>query len=63
MDDMENLVSSEFWQKLFSSLMDWTIIELPGIFILVLVLVLLNRGITMAINQFKRSVVATCRAG
>ena len=51
---MENLVSSEFWQRLFSSLMDWTIRELPGIFIMALVLVLLSRGINMAINQFKK---------
>ena len=51
---MENLVSSEFWQRLFSSLMDWTIIELPGIFIMALVLILLSRGIKIAINQFKR---------
>ncbi|WP_369403675.1 mechanosensitive ion channel family protein [Geofilum rubicundum] len=51
---MENLVSSEFWQRLFSSLMDWIIIELPGIFILALVLVLLTRGINMGINQFKK---------
>lgn len=51
---MENLVSSEFWQRLFSSLMDWIITELPGIFILALVLVLLTRGINMGINQFKK---------
>jgi small conductance mechanosensitive channel len=54
MGNMENLVSSEFWQRLFSSLMDWIIIELPGIFIMVLVLVLLSRGIKMAIDQFKK---------
>ncbi len=51
---MENLVSSEFWQRLFSSLMNWTISELPGIFIMALVLVLSARGVNMAINQFKR---------
>ncbi|MCA1745166.1 MAG: mechanosensitive ion channel family protein [Bacteroidales bacterium] len=51
---MENIVSSEFWQRLFSSLMDWTISELPGVFIMALVLVLLSRGINMAINQFKK---------
>jgi small conductance mechanosensitive channel len=54
MGNMEKLISSEFWQRLFSSLMDWTISELPGIFIIAVVLVLLSRGITMAINQFKR---------
>lgn len=51
---MENIVSSEFWQRLFSSLMDWTINELPGVFIMAFVLVVLSRGINMAINQFKK---------
>jgi len=51
---MEYLINSDFWSRLFSYMMEWTIKEVPGIFVMSIVLVLLLRGMSMAIRQFKK---------
>lgn len=54
---MENILTTEFWNKLLSAIFDWVITELPGILILILILVIILRVIRYSISRLKNLLI------
>ncbi|MGQ1889257.1 mechanosensitive ion channel family protein [Thermophagus sp. OGC60D27] len=50
---MKNMLTSEFWGKLFSEALGWIITELPGIIILIITLIIMLRLIKFSISRLR----------
>ncbi|MEE4287177.1 MAG: mechanosensitive ion channel family protein [Mariniphaga sp.] len=55
---MENLFTSEFWEKVLTNLQGWVINELPGLVIIILLLVVLFRVVSFSTNRLKKTLIA-----
>ncbi|PRY96373.1 mechanosensitive ion channel family protein [Marinilabilia salmonicolor] len=51
---MNELFTSAFWSKLLDSTLNWTINELPGIFILIIALTIMLRVVKFSISRLKK---------
>lgn len=51
---MNELFTSDFWAKLLESTIDWSINELPGLFILIITLTVMLRVVTFSVSRLKK---------
>lgn len=54
---MQNILTTEFWDKLLSAIFDWVITELPGILILLLILFIILRVVRFSVSRLKNLLI------
>ncbi len=55
---MEKLFTTDYWGKISTSIQEWTISELPGLIITIIVLIILFRLLAFSLNRLKKTLVS-----
>lgn len=55
---MEEIITTDFWEELWTKGQDWVITELPGLLIIILVLVVLSRFINFVLTKLKNTLIS-----
>ncbi len=54
---MEEFITTDFWEELWTNGQEWVITELPGLLIIILVLIILSRFLKFALKKLKNTLI------
>ncbi len=55
---MEEIITTDFWEELWSSGQEWVINELPGLIIIILVLIVVSRFFRFVLTKLKNTLIS-----
>ncbi len=56
--NMEEIITTDFWEELWAKGQDWVITELPGLLIIILVLIALSRFVKFVLSKLKNTLIS-----